>query len=707
MSPTPAKALWPNPLLSSIPKPSPSSTLARAPCASSSPNSLRATGPWSSRKSCGACRSARTPSRRDASASSAMEAALHALEGFKRLMDELWRVALPRRGHQRGARGLERRHVPRSRADSGPGLHVDVIDGSEESRLVYLAVRDGLAGHPALTAAHALLVEVGGGSADITRAREGRAEVLGRVCPRLRPPPPGTPALAPADRERRVRLLTSNIGNVVRDIDRDIPMRSAEYMIALGGDVRLAAQELVDAPDEHVTRGAARRVHRVLRARREAGRGRDWPTGSGSRRCDAEALVPALLVYRALLLETSANGIIVPHASLRDGLLADLAAPPGGGLPGGLADFSRRCWRARKSLGEKYRYDAAHARPWRSLATRLFDELNAEHGLDARDRLLLEVAALLHDIGIFVGLRAHHKHAQYLISGVRDLRALVGRHAPSSPTWPATTGAACRSSRTCRTSPSTAGTRARQQAGGDAAHRQRARRRARQKVQDLRCGPPTAAGCSTCRASAISPWSAWRWRARRPVSRRLRHGCCRGAARECSHDPQRTGAASKPAAEARAHARAVLQPRTVVARLQRARRRGGGRQVEPADRAGEVRGDCRVEPRRVLHGARGRAEERRATKATPSRTPPGSRPRSSSSWCQPGSHALVAHLYSLVTRGLLPALARTASGSRPRPISTTTGARRSRRTSATRCCPCSRRSPLTRPARSRCCRRSA
>ena len=28
---------------------------------------------------------------------------------------------------------------------------------------------------------------------------------------------------------------------------------------------------------------------------------------------------------------------------------------------------------------------------------------------------MLEVAALLHDIGVFVGLRAHHKHAQYLI----------------------------------------------------------------------------------------------------------------------------------------------------------------------------------------------------------------------------------------------------------------------------------------------------
>jgi exopolyphosphatase / guanosine-5'-triphosphate,3'-diphosphate pyrophosphatase len=50
------------------------------------------------------------------------------------------------------------------------------------------------------------------------------------------------------------------------------------------------------------------------------------------------------------------------------------------------------------------------------LATQLFDALLSEHGLSGRDRLLLQVAALLHDIGVYVGLRAHHKHSQYLLS---------------------------------------------------------------------------------------------------------------------------------------------------------------------------------------------------------------------------------------------------------------------------------------------------
>jgi exopolyphosphatase/guanosine-5'-triphosphate,3'-diphosphate pyrophosphatase len=46
----------------------------------------------------------------------------------------------------------------------------------------------------------------------------------------------------------------------------------------------------------------------------------------------------------------------------------------------------------------------------------LFDEFLGEHRLSSRERLLLQVAALLHDVGIYVSLRAHHKHTLYLLA---------------------------------------------------------------------------------------------------------------------------------------------------------------------------------------------------------------------------------------------------------------------------------------------------
>ncbi len=321
--------------------------------------------------------------------SAVMDAALHAFEGFKRLMDEHGATRY-RALATSAVREASNADTFLDRVQIRTGLHVEVIDVSEER-----------------------LVEVGGGSADITLLEGDRPKYSG-VYPlgsvRLRQ---GLRHWA-GDRERRVRMLTRNIANIARDIEREIPMRAAEYMIAIGGDVRLAAREITDAPDGQITevpRDAfidfCGRVERM--GEEEIADRFNLSPG------DAEILVPALLVYRALLLQTSAAGITVPPASLRDGVLADMAEPQGAGSPGNLGDFSRQVLASAEALGEKYRYDAVHSRNVAHLAVRLFDELKAEHGLDARDRLLLEVAALLHNIGVFVGLRAHHKHAQYLI----------------------------------------------------------------------------------------------------------------------------------------------------------------------------------------------------------------------------------------------------------------------------------------------------
>jgi exopolyphosphatase/guanosine-5'-triphosphate,3'-diphosphate pyrophosphatase len=67
-------------------------------------------------------------------------------------------------------------------------------------------------------------------------------------------------------------------------------------------------------------------------------------------------------------------------------------------------------------VGHRFRFDRAHGRQVAKLAARLFDELLEEHGLTRRERLLLQTAGLLHDIGIYVSLRAHHKHSQYLLA---------------------------------------------------------------------------------------------------------------------------------------------------------------------------------------------------------------------------------------------------------------------------------------------------
>jgi exopolyphosphatase/guanosine-5'-triphosphate,3'-diphosphate pyrophosphatase len=213
--------------------------------------------------------------------------------------------------------------------------------------------------------------------------------------------------------EQGMRLLVRHIHNVVDDIRREMPLREAKHVIALGGDVRFAAGEIVgDLPADGLPvfdRDAfIRFVDSVV--------GYDMEQLVEKYRLpqsEAETLVPALLAYRELLIETAADRVSVPDASLRDGLLLDLVRSD---QPQGIEDLRKQVLSSAAAVGERYRYDAPHARNVADLSVRLFDELRTEHGLSDRHRLLLEVAALLHDIGNYVNIRGHHKHSQYLIA---------------------------------------------------------------------------------------------------------------------------------------------------------------------------------------------------------------------------------------------------------------------------------------------------
>lgn len=66
-------------------------------------------------------------------------------------------------------------------------------------------------------------------------------------------------------------------------------------------------------------------------------------------------------------------------------------------------------------LAESCDYGAEHANQVAWLALRLFDELQALHGLGEEERFWLQCGAILHDIGWIAGQRGHHKASLRII----------------------------------------------------------------------------------------------------------------------------------------------------------------------------------------------------------------------------------------------------------------------------------------------------
>ena len=338
------------------------------------------------------------------------EAALDALAGFRHTMKS-YGVQQVRAVATSAVREARNADMFLDRVQGRTGIRFEVINEAEESRLTYLAVRHTLRPHPAFKGTRTLLIEVGGGSTSLTVLRRGqptRSGVYALGSVRLRQ----QLDLRRHSHDLQVALLRRYISNVVEEIRLEVPLDRITQMIAMGGDVLFAASQIDDP-----LAGEGREVTRERFASfcDEVERFDEHTIVDRFRlpAVEAETLLPALLVYRTLLTETAAKTLVVSEASLRAGLLLDAAEPK---TRGAIADFDRQVLTSAETLGHRYRFDHEHGRHVAMLATGLFDQLADEHGLGDRERLLLQVAALLHDIGIFVSLRAHHKHSQYILA---------------------------------------------------------------------------------------------------------------------------------------------------------------------------------------------------------------------------------------------------------------------------------------------------
>ena len=126
----------------------------------------------------------------------------------------------------------------------------------------------------------------------------------------------------------------------------------------------------------------------------------------------ADVIVPAGIVYTYLAEKLGATEMAVPGGGVREGIIAALleaSGPPAQAAEAGLVDDA-------VALGRKFHFDEAHALHVERMALSLFDQLADLHGLGPRERRMIAAAALLHDVGGFVSLKSHHKHALYIIS---------------------------------------------------------------------------------------------------------------------------------------------------------------------------------------------------------------------------------------------------------------------------------------------------
>jgi len=122
-------------------------------------------------------------------------------------------------------------------------------------------------------------------------------------------------------------------------------------------------------------------------------------------------VLPEVLLLQKLFTAVHADQVHLVNLNALDGLTTHQAIVEGDIKQ----DFDDQILDAAYALADRYRVEPQHMHLVERFALHLFDQLKSLHRLGPRERLLLQVAAIVHDIGGFIDTHEHYLHSDYVL----------------------------------------------------------------------------------------------------------------------------------------------------------------------------------------------------------------------------------------------------------------------------------------------------
>jgi exopolyphosphatase/guanosine-5'-triphosphate,3'-diphosphate pyrophosphatase len=298
-------------------------------------------------------------------------------------------------------------------------LHVDLVSGPEEARLIYLGVLSGMT----LGEAPHYILDIGGGSTELILAdgRDARALTSTRIgAVRLQrefcqqdPLPAG----------RRVFLeayIQGSLDPAVAQVRAALGPHEKQPVLVGTSGTAMALAALAAAEDAKP--GLKLNGYSLSRARVDQLVNRLVAMGPEQRRAltpinerRSEIIVPGALILQTAMTMLQAQELVVCDRALREGLIVDWMLR-NGLLADRLAFQSSIRERTVRHLARSHGVDAARAERVAAHALSLYDQTRGSlHDDPGPGRRLLWAAAQLHSCGKHINIAAYHKHTWYLI----------------------------------------------------------------------------------------------------------------------------------------------------------------------------------------------------------------------------------------------------------------------------------------------------
>ncbi len=292
------------------------------------------------------------------------------------------------------------------------GMEVELIDTSEESRLIVSSIYELAAQDEKIIKGNVLVVVAGGGNTIMTIVNNGdivASHTIGLGAVKLLEEYYSWQT-GWDDVYRQAAYRLNTFVDAARNV---LSLNKIDKLFLIGSDIRFIAQRAGEMVLEGLSVLPGSVFEDYVKRFKEYTPSELAVEYEDITLSTAETMNPTFAIYNSLVKQTKVKEIYVPYINMRDGLITDV-------LCGGTFQSQEFTWREAKHsaciLAEKYQITPDEYDSVLSWSQKLFDVLMPLHKMYPREKVMLELAAILHRVGTFISVRAHHKHTYYIIA---------------------------------------------------------------------------------------------------------------------------------------------------------------------------------------------------------------------------------------------------------------------------------------------------
>lgn len=290
------------------------------------------------------------------------------------------------------------------------GIDVQIINNAQERFFSYLALKNNIKEKESLNNKAVLVLNISSGGVEVSVQKNGRlifTEYLKLGSLRLR------------ETLSELESITINYPTVMEEfieskiylLNSSVKAMKIKYFIGLGGELNTILKILKeDASIEgmnYINLNTLRKLLNKIKCMST----NQIMDAYGLSKNESEILLPSVILFSTFIKMTKAEGVLAPVASHRHGVIYDMADKLLNSPSYRNRDIITSVWK----IARKYGIEKKHASFVTKMALTIFDQTRKVNLLTDRDRLYLQVVAILHDAGNYVGFTNHEEHSYNII----------------------------------------------------------------------------------------------------------------------------------------------------------------------------------------------------------------------------------------------------------------------------------------------------